>query len=80
MGVSGQRHALAALPPPPLRERDPVPTLQEAEWAPGPVWAGFDPWTVQAVASCYNDYTIPAHIYHYYNTNTELLYCILSHF
>jgi hypothetical protein len=22
---------------------------------------GFDPWTVQLVASCYTDYTIPAH-------------------
>jgi len=23
-----------------LRERDPVPIVQEAVWAPGPVWAG----------------------------------------
>jgi hypothetical protein len=30
MGVSGQRHAPAALYP---RERDPVPTGQEAGWA-----------------------------------------------
>jgi len=36
MGVGGQRHALAALP----RERDPVPTVQEAGWVPGPVWTG----------------------------------------
>jgi hypothetical protein len=36
MGVGGQRHAPAALP----RERDPVPIVQEAGWAPGPVWKG----------------------------------------
>ena len=35
-GVSGQRHAPAVLYP---RER-PVPVVQEAEWAPGPVWTG----------------------------------------
>ena len=34
MGVRGLRHASAALP----REREPVPILQEAGWAPGPVW------------------------------------------
>ena len=36
MGVGGQRHALAALPP----GKDPVPIVQEAGWAPGPVWMG----------------------------------------
>jgi hypothetical protein len=36
MGVGGQRHAPAVYP----RERDPLPTLQEAGWAPGPVWTG----------------------------------------
>ena len=41
----------------------PVPILQEAGWAPGPVWTGaenlappgFDPRTVQPVASRYTD-------------------------
>ena len=33
-GVSGQQHASAALYP----RKDPVPILQEAGWAPGPVW------------------------------------------
>jgi hypothetical protein len=41
----------------------PVPIVQEAGWAPGPDWAcaknlvppGFDPWTLQAVVSCYTD-------------------------
>jgi hypothetical protein len=35
MGVSGQRHAPATLYPP---ERTPVPIVQEAGWAPEPVW------------------------------------------
>jgi hypothetical protein len=34
MGVSGQHHTPAAL----SRERDPVPILQGAGWAPGQVW------------------------------------------
>jgi len=33
-GVGGQRHASAAFTP----GKDPVPILQEAGWAPGPVW------------------------------------------
>jgi hypothetical protein len=36
MGVSGQRHALAALLPP--GKGPPVPIVQEAGWAPEPVW------------------------------------------
>ena len=36
MGVGGQHHAPAALPP----GKDPVPIVQEAGWAPGPVWTG----------------------------------------
>ena len=45
--------------------KDPVPIVQEAGWAPGPVWTngenfapspGFDPRTVQLVASRYTDY------------------------
>ena len=44
--------------------KDPVPIVQEAGWAPGPVWTGgenlappgFDPWTVQPVASRYTGY------------------------
>ena len=59
--MSGQRHAPAALYP----GKDPVPVVQEAGWAPGPVWTcaenltpppGFDPRTVQPVASRYTDY------------------------
>jgi hypothetical protein len=34
MGVGGKRHAPAALPP----GNDPVPIVQKAGWAPGPVW------------------------------------------
>ena len=46
--------------------KDPVPIVQEAGWAPGPVWTGaenlappppgFDPRTVQSAASCYTDF------------------------
>jgi hypothetical protein len=36
MGVSGQCHAPAALLPP--GKGPPVPTVQEAGWAPEPVW------------------------------------------
>jgi hypothetical protein len=36
MGVSGQRHAPAALLPP--GKGPPVPIIQEAGWAPEPVW------------------------------------------
>ena len=34
MGVGGQRHAPAAFTP----GKDPVPIVQEAGWAQGPVW------------------------------------------
>ena len=59
MGVRGQRHAPAAFYP----GKDPVPIVQETGWAPGPVWTGaenlappgFDPRTVQPVASRYTD-------------------------
>ena len=36
MGMGGQRHAPAALSP----GKDPVPIVQEAVWASGPVWTG----------------------------------------
>jgi hypothetical protein len=36
MGVSGQRHTPAALLPP--GKGPPVPIVQEAGWAPEPVW------------------------------------------
>jgi hypothetical protein len=36
MRVGGQRQAPATLPP----GKDPVPIVQEAGWAPGPVWTG----------------------------------------
>jgi hypothetical protein len=34
--VGGQRHASAAFTP----GKDPLPIVQEAGWAPGPVWTG----------------------------------------
>ena len=51
------------------QEGDPVPTVQEAGWARGPVWTGaenspapkFDPQTVQHIASRCTIYAIPVH-------------------
>ena len=37
MGLAGQRHTPRLLY---SRERDPVPIVQEAGWASGPVWTG----------------------------------------
>ena len=50
--------------------KDPVLIVQEAGWAPGPVWTGgisrprpgFDPRSVQPVASRYTDWAVPAHV------------------
>ena len=50
MEVGGQRHAPAALP----SGNDPVLIVQEAGWAPGPVWTGAEklaPTTGTHVAS-----------------------------
>jgi hypothetical protein len=60
MGVGGQRQAPATFIP----GNDPVPIVQKAGWAPGPVWTGaenlasleFDPRTVQPVGSHYTNY------------------------
>jgi hypothetical protein len=61
MEVGGQRHVPATF----TAGKDPVPIVQEAGWIPGPVWTsaenlappGFDPRTVQPVASRYTDWT-----------------------
>ena len=53
-----------------LRERETVSIAQESGWAPGSAWTGaenlaplgFDPRTVQPIASRYCDYASPAHI------------------
>jgi nicotinamidase-related amidase len=67
MRVGGQRHARLLY----AQERDPVPIVHEAVWAPGSVWTGaenlapqpgFDPRTVQPVASRYTDWAIAAYI------------------
>jgi len=62
MGVGGQCHAPAAV------LQDPVPTVQEAGWTPGLVWVGAKnvaptgiSRTIQTLASCYTDYTIPVY-------------------
>jgi hypothetical protein len=58
-GVRGQRHAPAVLYP----GKDPVPIVQEAGWATGPVWTGAENLATtgirspdrQPVASRYTD-------------------------
>ena len=66
-GLRGQCHAPAALY---SRERPPVPIVQEAGWAPGPIWTGAEnlaphrdsiPRFVNPAASRYTDYATPAH-------------------
>ena len=68
MGFSGQRHAPAALPP---EKKTRYPLYRKVGWpqdrcgrvrkiSPLP---GFDPRTVQPLASFYTDCGIPAHIY-----------------
>jgi hypothetical protein len=53
--VGGQHHTPTALPP----RNDPVLIVKNAGRTPPP---GFDPRTVQPLASRYTDWTIPAHI------------------
>jgi hypothetical protein len=43
MGVGDQRHAPAAF----TFGKDPVPIVQEAGWAPGPVWIGAENLALQ---------------------------------
>jgi hypothetical protein len=67
MGVGGQRHAPAALHPGmtryPLYRRLGRPqgwSGRVLKISPPP---GFDPRTAQLVATRYNDYAIPVHVY-----------------
>ena len=65
MGVGGQRHTQAALPP----EKTRYPLCRRLGEPPGGEWTGaenlphppgFDPRTVQPVTSLYTDFAIPA--------------------
>ena len=47
MGVEDQHQAPAALPP----GKDPVPSVQEAGWAPGSVWTGAENLTPIGIRS-----------------------------
>jgi hypothetical protein len=49
MGVGGQRHAPAAFTP----GKDPVTIVQEAGWAPGPVWIGAENLAPTGIRSPY---------------------------
>ena len=65
MGVGGQRHATAALPP--VKTRYPLysgvggPQGQSGRVRKISSPPGFDPRTVHSVASRYTDWAIPAH-------------------
>jgi hypothetical protein len=47
MGLEGQRHAPAELP----MGKDPVPIVQEAGWAPGPIWRGAESLATTGIRS-----------------------------
>jgi hypothetical protein len=80
--VRGQHHTPAALYP----RENPVPIVQEAGWAPGPVWTGaenlappeFDPRTIQTVAIRYTDYATRPTVDTF--TNTSFLHSVISFF
>ena len=68
MGMGGQRHAPAALPPGKMRHPFYRRLGELQGWSgrmrkisPPP---GFDPWTVQPVASGYTDWVMPTPVYH----------------
>ena len=68
MGVGGQRHAAAALPPgkrpsAQLYRRLGGPQGRSGQARKISPTLGFDPRTVQPVARRYTDYAIPAHIH-----------------
>jgi hypothetical protein len=46
-GVGGQGHDPAAFTP----GKDPVPNVQEAGWAPGPVWKGAENLALTGIRS-----------------------------
>jgi hypothetical protein len=77
MGVGGQRHATAVLPP----EMTRYPLYRRLGWTQdlsGLVLKissppEFDPRTVQLVASRYTDYAIPAHKVYLYSFLTSAL-------
>jgi len=62
--------------------KDPVPIVQEAGWASGPVWTGaenlaqpgFDPRTVQLVGSRYTDYATQPTVILIYTYKNNLKY------
>jgi hypothetical protein len=69
MELGGQRHAPAALPPGMTRYpwykrlgRPQGQSQRVLKMSPPP---GFDPRTVQLIASHYTDYAIPAHMLHW---------------
>jgi hypothetical protein len=51
MGVRGQCQSRAAPPPPPASERDHVSTVQEAGYAPEPLWAGVEKFASTGIRS-----------------------------
>ena len=84
MGVGGQYHAPAALPPGKTRyalyRRLGGPQGRSGrvrKISPPP---GFDPRTVQPVASRYTDYAIPAATWHNIPENMDLIFTFVTKF
>jgi hypothetical protein len=84
MGVGGQHHTPAALTP---AERAPVPTMQEAACAPGPVWTGVEeeekppinPQNYQLNANSDARQHVHANYRHWLlSDKTVYVYCVLS--
>jgi hypothetical protein len=75
MGVGGQRHAPAALPPGmtryPLYRRLGGPQGRSGR-AENVASTGFDPRTVQPLASRYTDWAIPDHYINNHKTKIDL--------
>jgi hypothetical protein len=78
MGVDGQRHAPASIPPEktryPFYRRLGGPQGGSAQVRKISPPTGFDPWTIQPVVSRYTDWASTAHaLYHLHTMNKHTL-------
>jgi hypothetical protein len=80
--MSGQRHASPALPPGktryPLHMKQVGPQGRSGRVRKNSSPPGFDPRTVQPVASRYTDWAIPTHFYYQYVPTLFYMATVLS--